>query len=140
MSWQQSGNPFAELSDYGLRHLAFHLESADRAQELHRILALETVTGGNAWYEARRAQGDLAGYTSDLMRAMRLARDDPTGESDQSESARGLHLQVRYSLMLASLRSVAISVTPGLVAALVDRGYWSLGEARGNVESIADAG
>ncbi len=138
MTAAPSIDPFAKLNDYELRHLVAHLEKADRAQELHCLLAWETATGRNAWYQARRAHGDLAGYTGDLMRAMRLTRDGPVGESDKNEQTPGLHLQVRYCLMLASLRSLAINVTPGLLAALVDRGYWSLGTALGNVENIAD--
>ena len=72
-----------KLDDYGLRHIAEHLERAGRIEELHQLLRLERSLGGvrsgpahveNAWYAARERVGQTDGYMNDLSRAARLAQ------------------------------------------------------------------
>src|SRR5262249_32319494 len=64
-----------ELDDYGLRHLAEHLERAGRIDDLHHLLRLERrgsevetspVRAENAWYAARERVGQTEGYMNDL--------------------------------------------------------------------------
>src|SRR5262245_7396553 len=45
--------PFAELSDYEMRHLVAHLTNAERPNDVYRLLTLEGSGGHNAWFEAK---------------------------------------------------------------------------------------
>jgi len=38
------------LCEYDTRYLAEHLELAGRYEDLHRLLAMETNQGANAWF------------------------------------------------------------------------------------------
>lgn len=122
-----------DLDDgYGLLHLAAHLEGANRAEELHHLLRLDWVDevhdpkhkgklGGwldrvlgreerayhNVWHAVREAEGDTAGYSSDIARAWRLAEDD-------------IGLQIRYALIASSLNSYAQNIAPKLLALALD--------------------
>ena len=59
-------NPFAALTEYELRNLVAHLDAAGRHEQLHRVLALTTGEGRNAWYEAQLASGDAEDYVADV--------------------------------------------------------------------------
>ncbi len=102
--------------DYIFDHLIWHLERAGQAEEIDVLLREENQAGGNGWFAAREQRGQSGGYASDLGNALRLAGHD---------LGRGL----RYALMLASLRSIATSVPPALVAALLRERIWTLAQA-----------
>ena len=125
-----SANPVAHLDEYELRHLASHLAGSDRARDLHRLLALEWTDPAesvrhNAWYEAHDAAGEPAGFLTDVGMARRLAEDATAAEVAQATPASSFALGLRYSLVSASIHSVAGSIPPVLVAALVRAGVWS---------------
>jgi hypothetical protein len=115
------GNPFAHLTEYGLHHLAMHLERAGRDKELHRVLAWETSERHNAWYEIKESIGDTEGYLSDVNRAWRLAE----GEFVTRQSLLAIGKQCRYVLIFTSLNSLAHNIPPALLAALVERCLWT---------------
>jgi len=69
-------NPVFHVSSYGLKHLVGHLHRSGRWTDLHRLLALETDDGRNAWYEAKRSGLD-ADYVQDISIARRSI--DPGG-------------------------------------------------------------
>jgi len=101
--WQTDGD-WTGVDDYGLRHLAAHLELAGQAGILHELLAQGQRNGEqweNSWYAARGAAGQLDGYMADVERAYRLAANEAAA-----------HLQIRYVLYLSSLRGAAARV-PG---------------------------
>ena len=77
----------AALTPYELRHLTAHLEEAERIDDLHRLLALTTREGRNAWYRAKDSAGDFPGYVTDVDRAWLLAeRQISSGEEPASSS------------------------------------------------------
>jgi hypothetical protein len=122
-----------EHADYGLRHLAEHLERAGRIDDLHRVLRLERQIGGleagpirveNVWYAARDRAGQTDGYMNDLSRAARLVQATNRTESAPSQDKARVGQGICYALMSASLNSLAQNIPPSLIAALVEKGVW----------------
>lgn len=93
------GNPVAHLNEYELRHLVAHLEATGRTEDLHRLLALESSNHSNAWYEAKEAIADTAGYLGELAIAWRISEDEFTNRCSQL----AIGLQCRYALIVASV-------------------------------------
>src|SRR4051812_35337479 len=90
--------PLASLDGYELRHLVTHLELAGQTDVVHRLLALETPGGRNAWQEAKERAGDTTGFLADVARAWRLA--DAAVPGDRTcETGRALGRQTRYALL-----------------------------------------
>ena len=113
---------------YGLRHVAEHLIEAGREGELHQLLSLEWPGHDpagqpvNAWYSVE-GFGDDARYLADVAIAWRAAgRELADADRNRSDS---IGLQLRYALITASVNSVAASVPPNLLAALVAHGTWT---------------
>lgn len=90
---------------YFFQYLSHHLVEAGQADELHQLLATTNEDGGNAWYVAKRAVGDVAGFISDVDSAWSLAD--------------GVGLPIRYALVTASLNSFAGNMSPPLLAAVL---------------------
>jgi hypothetical protein len=99
--------PLDAVNPYEVRHLVQHLYGAQRGDDVHRLLSLETPAGGNALFEAKE---DTADFLADVDLAHRLAA--AAGRTD---------LRLRYALVSASIRSRSGNVPPGLLSALVDR-------------------
>ncbi|MCX7683505.1 MAG: hypothetical protein N2508_16305 [Anaerolineae bacterium] len=118
------GNPVVRLDEYELRHLAMHLAENDSIEELHRLLALETNTHSNAWFDAKQAYDDVQGYLDDVSLAWRIA-EGSYSPTDEPQEARSLGLQIRYALITSSVRSLISSIPPKLLAALADKGVWT---------------
>lgn len=97
--------------------LTWHLEKAGFQEELHLLLREETARG-NAWFEARHSEGQVAGYLADIDRAWSLCDAAPP-------SAVALGRQCFYAGIQATFVSFAASVPPALVAALVRYGIWA---------------
>ncbi len=112
-------NPIATLTEYELHHLAAHLATAGRDEDLHRLLTLETVQGRNAWYEAKEAVGDTQGYLIDVTLAWQLA------DAQALKDSKGVGLVNRYALIVTSLNSLAMKISPSLLVALVEMGLWN---------------
>ncbi len=108
-------NRWPTLSDDGYihEHLTWHMEQAEQAEAIHALLRLETKAEQNAWYEAREALGQTAGYLDDARRAWRLAE------------AESIALHCRYALTTASLNSLAGNIRPALLVALVEQRVWT---------------
>jgi hypothetical protein len=115
------------LADDGYIHarLTWHLEQAGQIEAIHALLCLETGEERNAWYEAREALGQTAGYLEDIARAWRLA--DEELESHSSSLAVGF--QCRYALITASVTSIARNIEPKLLSALSYEGVWTRAQA-----------
>jgi hypothetical protein len=110
---------------YGLRYIAAHLEAAGRTEDLHWLLTLETHEQRNVWYEIKDASGEAAGYSADITRAWNLAAKESAQQLVASGQAPGIGLQVRYALLTSSVSSLAESLPPALLTALVATGQWS---------------
>lgn len=128
-------NPFARLSEYDLRHLGQHLADRGRLPELHRLLAMETPTRKNAWYEAQQATDGLPTFTADVERAWRGALSQPGDDAPEPGVRR---LQLLHTLTLASLNSLAANVPPDLIEHLVATGLWTTAQGVAMARRIPD--
>ena len=125
--------PSGPADGYFHTHLVHHLARAGRPEEIHRLLALED-NGKNAWYRAVDAIGNTDGFLKDLDFALELARPDTalkvhnlecSGEIVAHRSHDRIALQFRYAMMAASVRSIAGTAPPALLARVVKAGLWS---------------
>ncbi len=119
---------------YGLRHLVDHLIAADRLAEVHQLMMLSRVDGGqrvNLWFTAHRSIGDIAGYrrSLDVMRNMLRTGSDPLRRAHQ----------VRYVLIVCSLHSLAEATPPAVWSLLVHSGRLSPREAIAQAREIPAA-
>ena len=124
----------AEAEDqYGLRHLAEHLEAAGRVDDLHRLMRLErrgddAINGPsraqNVWYTVRDRVGGTEGYMNDLARAARLVEVTNRTDMETGRIKTCIGLRVRYALMSTSLTSLARNIPPSFITTLIEKGKW----------------
>lgn len=123
------GGAFDRFDDYDFRHcIARHLEgSSDAIQTAHRILGHLEPDGRHAWFAAREARHEIAGYSEDLQ----LLWENTTGtlKSRHKRRCQELALPCRYALLIAGLSEVAASIPPELSAVLARAGAWTRQEA-----------
>ena len=103
--------------------LVWHMQQASWVAEVHALLREETAAGRNAWFEARHRLGQTEGYLQDLRRAWDMACQAVPSFAEQGGGPE-VGLQIRYALMLASLNSLAASIPPELLDALVKYQIW----------------
>ena len=122
-----------EFDDYGLRHLAEHLERAGRIADLHQLLRLERrrsevkdrlIGAENAWYAARERVGQTETYLNDLARAARLVQVADRSNAASTQFKARIGLGIRYALISTSLNDLARNIPPALIAALVEKRVW----------------
>ncbi|MEM7714417.1 MAG: NB-ARC domain-containing protein [Cyanobacteria bacterium P01_A01_bin.68] len=102
------------------QHLVWHLEKAEKIEEIHKLLREESKTEGNGWYEACEKLGQTANFVTDVGRAWELAEDSCTETKPEV-----IGLQCRYALIIASLNSLAANVPVELLIALIQKNVWS---------------
>jgi hypothetical protein len=121
----QHDNPLRALTEYDRRNVVAHLTHARLTDDVRRLLTLETTWGRNAWYEAKF--NDVDSYLLDVATALEgvqeLARAEPVG------AGRWLGEEYRYALMLTSVNSIAATVPPPLLVALVQNRLLSKADA-----------
>ena len=86
---------------------------------VRRVRETATVHAENVWYAAHERFGDTEGYMNDLDRAKRLVQTVDRSGTEPRQCNAHIGLEIRYSLMSASLNSLAQSIPPTLLAALV---------------------
>ena len=147
-------NPFANLTEYELKHLVAHLESSELYDELHHLLEREVVRTEeipvtrqglrgwldqllgqkrtqqyiwyeNAWYAAKQAIGDMNGFLNDVERAWRLAEQEASVPYSHKEHSQKWGKVIRYALIMTSVNSLAKTTPPALLVAIVEKGIWS---------------
>jgi hypothetical protein len=105
-------------------HLVWHLEQADRVEDVHRLFEQEDDEGQSGWFRAREARGADAGFIADLFLAWELA-DRAWRLAEATDSAPSIVTrQCRYALILSSLNSLAGNIPPKLLVGLVEIGRW----------------
>lgn len=145
-------SPIAGFTEYELHHLPSHLEESSRGSDLHKLLRLEfraeshaadltdssrvqqhsqsenetTPSLFNAWYSAHETLGEISVFLSDIARARRLAEMASASELEAFDQAPSIGLEVRYSLIRASISSLAENLPSNLILALVQKGIWSI--------------
>jgi hypothetical protein len=122
------------LSDDGYIHqyLTWHMEQAGQSDAIHALLRLETQEGHNAWYQAREALAQTAGYLDDVRRAWRLVEEEFSARHSQL----AIGLQCRDALIVSSLNSLAHNLPPAFPTALVKEGVWTPSQALAYVQQM----
>jgi hypothetical protein len=92
-------NLLSGLSSYEYTHLTAHLIAAERAEDLHRLLNLETDSERNAWFELKDTRADLEAYLNDIQRVRGVLRS-----ADGALDPGNLGLAVRYASLLSSAK------------------------------------
>lgn len=118
---------------YIYRHLTWHMEQANWADEIHALMATSDEHGRNAWFEACNRIGQPGIFVDDVARGWRLAE-----EMYEQDSERAIILQVRYALISATQKSFSIRVSPELLSTLVKHDIWSVERAWMFIESTED--
>ena len=103
------------------KHLVWHLEKAEQVEEIHKLLAEESETKGNGWYEACDRIGQIAIFVTDVACAWQLAEDS----WNEINLPQVIGLQCRYALIIASLNSLAANLPVELLIALVKKNVWA---------------
>ncbi|NEQ10400.1 MAG: hypothetical protein F6K37_32060 [Moorea sp. SIO4E2] len=129
-------NLWHTLSDDGYiyNHLTWHLEKAQKIDEIHQLLKEETPEGDNGWYWQCERQGNTANFVKYLSKAWQIAAANFTENPTESIS-----LQCRYALITTSLNSLARNIPPELMAALVKNKIWTPAQALAYVRQNKDS-
>ncbi|WP_226889779.1 NB-ARC domain-containing protein [Nostoc sp. MG11] len=101
--------------------LVWHLEKAEKVEEIHSLLKEDSETRGNGWYEACDRLGQTANFVTDVARAWQLAEANWT----LTPLPQVIGLQCRYALIIASLNSLAANLPVELLIALVQKNVWT---------------
>ena len=135
-SWGGVGSGLPDIGpgdDYGVAHLAHHLDMADRDDLLHQVLAAERPTSSgtmeNTWFAVHDRAGRTTQYLTDLDLAWRRAEEATNRSADAEERACNRALEMRYALAKSSITGIAAHIPPPLMAALVQHGVWSFADA-----------
>ncbi|NER87419.1 MAG: hypothetical protein F6K64_10490 [Moorea sp. SIO3A2] len=118
---------------YIYNHLTWHLEKAEKIDQIHQLLKEETPAGSNGWYWQCDRQGKTANFVKDVSRAWKIAVANFRENSTESIS-----LQCRYALITTSLNSLAGNIPPELMAALVKNKIWTPAQALAYVRQNKD--
>ncbi len=132
MTIHSSPTDTTDLTPYEVRNLVAHIEAAGGDEILHQLLALETNVGTNFWFEVKD-KGEPGGYVADVQRALRRARRAVDGRVRAGEPAPDIALEVRYALLIASVRSAAGHLPMALLTAMVEKGLRSAEEVLAEV-------
>ena len=129
-------------SGYPLRHLAHHLSHADRAADLHALLATENPGASghlvNTWFGAHDHADSLIRYLDDLARARSDAASATDAYITRGQPASPLGTEVRYALMAASIASYTANISADLLGQLIRTGMWSPQRGLDHARRIAD--
>jgi hypothetical protein len=115
-------------------HLTWHLEEANRSNDIHILLQEVTATGRNGWYEACDLLGKREQFAEDIKRAWRLAEKMYCKESLKAIPSlailrQSIGLQIRYALIFSTLHDSKLNIPAALIADLVRYKKWSVPQA-----------
>ena len=97
------------------QHLVWHFEKAGKIEEIHGLLAEESKSGANGWYEACKHLGKTGIFINDVTRAWELAELD----WNEIRLPQIVSLQCRYALITASINSLAAELPVDLLVPLM---------------------
>ncbi|NEQ66500.1 MAG: hypothetical protein F6K21_13530 [Symploca sp. SIO2D2] len=119
---------------YIYSQLIWHLEKAQKIEEIHRLLQEETPEGYNGWYWQCEKEGKTANFVKDISRAWAIAEGNFTENRTESIS-----LHCRYALIFSSFNSLAGNIPPELIAALLEQEIWKPAQALAYVRQSKDS-
>lgn len=117
-------------------YLTWHLEQAGQIDQIHTLLAEETETRRNGWYQTREQLGQTAGFLADVNLALNLAHRQV--QAKQISTARATSLQIRYTLIISSLNSLARNLPLPLLVALVEKKMWTPAQGLAYARQVLD--
>jgi hypothetical protein len=142
-------SPLRDAVDrYGALHLASHLKGAEREEDIHRLLALNSPAAivcdragrrENIWYAVHDRIGESAAYSSDVTLGWNLAKASTDEASVTIEPIASIGFEIRYSLVTASIASIAANIPPELIVALVGSGHWTAAQGLAYARQIPRA-
>jgi biotin synthase-like enzyme len=115
------------------RHLTWHMEQANWADEIHGLIAMSDELGRNAWFEACDRIGKPAIFVEDVARGWRIAE-----QTYEQEQTKAIVLQCRYALITATLNSLISNLPIDMMAEFVKRKFWTVEQAWAYVEQMHD--
>src|SRR5579871_695043 len=101
------------------------MQQAGQEARIAELLQEETPEGRNGWWMARERLGQTDGFAQDIEKAWEWAQKENQARIAQDGTVPYLGLEVQCLLMRASLRGVAVHLTPGLLSGLLDAGVWT---------------
>ena len=114
---------------YALRNLVSHMAEAGRANDLHRLLALECAPESgrraNLWFSAHDQADTLDDYLHDLSLAQKEREAATNRAVERAERAPALSEEVHYALLSASITSLTDNLVPELMARMLATDLWS---------------
>lgn len=123
-----------DASKYIIQFFGAHIERIDANPELFFML----VSYG--WLQSWLAlEGSYEGFLSDMKRAWRRALD-LSDNTNYERKCRYIALQVKYTLISASVNNIAQNIPPSIVAYLVKTGLWSSLQAISYIRRIPEEG
>lgn len=127
---------------YPLRYLAYHLDRADRVEDLHQLLVCEQPTGPdsarNVWFDVHDHAGSLDDYLADIRRARRRVEQHTNTQVDNGQQAPSLGLEIRYVVITAAVTTLTANVPVPLLLRLVTTGLWTATRATNHARYLHD--
>ena len=124
---------------YPLLNLARHLHRSGRAADLRRLLIAQHQRAGgaaNTWYTAHDCAGGIGGYADDLVRALRISAAAVDRDITRSRVAAELGVELRYTLMIASITTRTSAIPAELPGEMIASGMWSVQRALGHARQM----
>jgi hypothetical protein len=125
--------------------MAAHLRNRRRFADLHRIFTIacrgERASSNSereAFYDARAAIKDVAGFFGDLAATRRAVAQDNRDRLAQGAPESAIDHEIRYALTESALRTFADNLTPRIMAGLVELGELSCEAAISTAMRAAD--
>ncbi|MBW4566215.1 MAG: hypothetical protein KME32_35135 [Mojavia pulchra JT2-VF2] len=116
------------------QHLVWHLEKAQRVEDIHQLLREESETGCNDWYKVRKHLGQIDGYLNDIDRAWKLIDASCT----ETILPKTIGRQFYYAFITNSFNRFASKIPPNLLVELVQQEIWSPQQSLAYAKNIPD--
>ena len=131
-----------EDGGYPLRHLARHLQHGGHSADLHQLLAADQPAGEgghvNVWFAAHDHFDCINSYLDDLARAGSDSAQATRQALKHHRPAASLGIQIRYSLMAASINSRTASISTELLVQVIRAGLWSPARGLDHARRLTD--
>ncbi len=113
---------------YIYANLVWHMEKANKVEEIHALLREETAEGKNGWYQTRESLGQTSGFFEDIARAWQLTEFSSEAKIEKAETPQAFDLETRYALIIASINNLSANIPPNLIVLLVEHNIWSIAQ------------
>ena len=110
-------------------HLTWHMEKAERIEDIHMLLREENENGRNGWYEVLESQGQSSVFIKDIQRAWTLSEKDSEYNIKKGNIVSSIGLEIRYALIYTSINSLSANIPEELLIALLETKKWTAAKA-----------